>query len=54
MDLRPAYVDCVAVLVKTGNGASIRISVLNRHPTVDWTTECLFKGFGELKLDYVS
>jgi alpha-N-arabinofuranosidase len=33
------------VLVKTESGASIRLSVLNRHPTLDWKADCAFAGF---------
>ncbi|EST07240.1 Alpha-L-arabinofuranosidase, C-terminal [Kalmanozyma brasiliensis GHG001] len=44
---KPAYVDCVAVLVQDQGGkkASIRLSVLNRHPTADWNGEIHFDGF---------
>jgi alpha-N-arabinofuranosidase len=40
-DIRPAYVDMVAVLV----GSSIRLSVLNRHPTADWEMDLRFDGY---------
>ena len=39
--MQPAYVDLVAVLV----GTSIRLSVLNRHPTADWTMNLKFDGY---------
>ncbi|WWC58875.1 uncharacterized protein I303_101420 [Kwoniella dejecticola CBS 10117] len=41
----PSYIDSVAVLVKTPEGLSIRVSVLNRHPTADWVTNIGFSGF---------
>lgn len=43
---KPAYVDTVAVLVKTDQKASIRVSVLNRHPEVGWKAKFNFSGFG--------
>ena len=44
---RPAYIDMVAVLVKEGGRASIRLSVLNRHPEADWELECQLDGLSE-------
>lgn len=43
MQMKPAYIDMVAIVV----GNSIRISILNRHPTADWEARCIFDGFGE-------
>ncbi|WWC86548.1 uncharacterized protein L201_001425 [Kwoniella dendrophila CBS 6074] len=42
---KPSYVDSVAVLVETPNGCSIRLSVLNRHPTAEWKADVTFLGF---------
>ncbi|OXG41202.1 alpha-N-arabinofuranosidase [Cryptococcus neoformans] len=42
---KPSYVDSVAILVETEKGASIRVSVLNRHPEVDWSSKIGFSGF---------
>ncbi|OCF32811.1 alpha-N-arabinofuranosidase [Kwoniella heveanensis BCC8398] len=42
---KPSYIDSAAVYVNTDSGASIRFSILNRHPEVDWTTEIDFYGF---------
>ena len=52
MEMKPAYVDVVAMVADprsdtvndnshgdgTSNGKTVRLSVLNRHPTADW--EC--------------
>ncbi len=46
IEMQPAYIDTVAVFVKdTVKGASIRMSVLNRHPSADWTAKTVFSGF---------
>ncbi|OCF54383.1 alpha-N-arabinofuranosidase [Kwoniella mangroviensis CBS 10435] len=42
---KPPYIDSVAVMVKTSNGCSIRLSILNRHPTADWQVKIGFSGF---------
>ncbi|KAK8850310.1 hypothetical protein IAR55_004227 [Kwoniella newhampshirensis] len=42
---KPSYIDTVAVLVKTPNGLSIRLSVLNRHPEADWKAVVKIHGF---------
>lgn len=42
---QPAYIDMVAVAVKTDNGHSIRLSVLNRHPELEWRSPLKFDGF---------
>ena len=44
---KPAYVDCVAMIVEEEGSkhASIRLSVLNRHPTADWNGKIDFEGF---------
>ncbi|UTT90268.1 hypothetical protein NDA17_002749 [Ustilago hordei] len=44
---KPAYVDCVAMIVEEEGSkhASIRLSVLNRHPTSDWNGKIDFEGF---------
>ncbi|WRT64407.1 uncharacterized protein IL334_001339 [Kwoniella shivajii] len=42
---RPTYIDSVAVQVKTDGGLSVRLSVLNRHPTADWDAKISFSGF---------
>lgn len=34
--MHPAYIDTVAIVVPTKKGESIRLSLLNRHPSVDW------------------
>ncbi|WVQ82791.1 hypothetical protein IAT38_004923 [Cryptococcus sp. DSM 104549] len=39
--LKPKYIDTVAILA----GDSIRVSVLNRHPTLDWDAEFKFAGY---------
>ncbi|PWN54403.1 glycoside hydrolase [Violaceomyces palustris] len=46
---RPAYVDAVGVLVEDREGdpstSSIRLSILNRHPSADWNGLIRFDGF---------
>lgn len=49
---KPAYVDVVAIIVKKPNEnsnkkASIRLSVLNRHPEAAWEGVLKFDHFGE-------
>jgi alpha-N-arabinofuranosidase len=44
MELRPAYIDAVAMVVEH---SGIRLSILNRHPTADWTAKIGFADFGE-------
>ena len=46
MDLKPDYVDLVAVHVETANGPTVRMSVLNRHPSADWEGHVRLDGFG--------
>lgn len=43
----PQYIDVVGVIAesKGSNSASVRISILNRHPNVDWTSSFHFDGF---------
>lgn len=43
-EMQPAYIDAVAMMI---GDTDIRISILNRHPTADWTTKIDFAGFGE-------
>ena len=43
--LRPTYVDLVGMVVDKDGKTSIRLSILNRHPSVDWTTKLRFDGF---------
>jgi alpha-N-arabinofuranosidase len=45
MEMKPAYIDMVAIVV----GSSIRISILNRHPSADWEANHVFDGFGQYK-----
>ncbi|CDZ98513.1 glycoside hydrolase [Phaffia rhodozyma] len=40
-----AYVDTAAVIVRSGETQSIRISVLNRHPELEWTGGFMFVDF---------
>ena len=61
MQLRPCYVDTVAIVLNTPNGQSIRLSVLNRHPSADWKCNLKFEGFQvdkvelhEMYSDYMS
>ncbi|KAK4687585.1 alpha-L-arabinofuranosidase, partial [Tremellales sp. Uapishka_1] len=42
---RPSYIDSVAMLLKDGQGGSIRLSILNRHPSAKWNAEVGFSGF---------
>lgn len=44
---KPGYVDCVAMIVEEEGSrrASIRLTVLNRHPTADWNGKISFDGF---------
>lgn len=45
MHSAPRYVDMVSVCVEDGNGGvSIRLSILNRHPSADWTAPITFSG----------
>lgn len=41
--LKPAYIDMVAMI--TPDNKSIRLSVLNRHPTADWSLDLRLDGF---------
>lgn len=46
--VRPTYIDLAGVTVasKDKDGSiSLRISVLNRHPSTDWTAQFKFDGF---------
>ena len=45
LDMCPAYIDTCAVLAETQGGSSIRISVLNRHPTASWEANLEIRGF---------
>jgi hypothetical protein len=48
---KPAYVDVVAIIVKkAGKKASIRLSVLNRHPEAAWEGVLNFDHFGEYRV----
>ena len=51
-NLRPAYVDTVALYVKESDGEHVRISTVNRHPEADWSTSIDIPGFGmSIRLD---
>jgi alpha-N-arabinofuranosidase len=41
--VKPAYIDTVAMITADKN--SIRLSILNRHPTVDYDLDLRFDGF---------
>jgi alpha-N-arabinofuranosidase len=44
--VRPTYIDLAGVTISTKDGStSLRISVLNRHPSADWTAHFKFDGF---------
>jgi len=44
--LKPSYIDAVAVLSEEGSGGStIRLSIINRHPTATWEADIHFIGF---------
>lgn len=45
--LKPTYIDSVAVLADV----SIRVSVLNRHPTLDYNAVFDFTHYGEQPLE---
>lgn len=45
LDIRPAYIDIVAMEKSEGKKCSIRISILNRHPSLEWTFAPSFAGF---------
>nr|XP_019049579.1 alpha-N-arabinofuranosidase [Kwoniella bestiolae CBS 10118]OCF28509.1 alpha-N-arabinofuranosidase [Kwoniella bestiolae CBS 10118] len=47
---KPAYIDSVAVMVETSDGLSIRLSILNRHPTADWEAKIAFTGLNLKKV----
>jgi alpha-N-arabinofuranosidase len=42
-DLKPAYIDTVAMI--TADKKSIRLSILNRHPSADFNVDLRFDGF---------
>jgi alpha-N-arabinofuranosidase len=43
---KPTYIDIVAMYTASSSSSrpSIRLSVLNRHPTADWTLDVEVKG----------
>jgi hypothetical protein len=41
--VKPAYIDTVAMI--TADKTSIRLSILNRHPTADFDVDLRFDGF---------
>lgn len=43
--VRPTYIDLAGLVVDSNGKTSLRISVLNRHPSVDWTASFKFDGF---------
>jgi hypothetical protein len=46
----PAYIDTVAIRVDIGSErVSIRISILNRHPDIDWDAKFEVCDLGESK-----
>jgi hypothetical protein len=47
LKLQPAYIDLIAIVVDTTDGISIRVSVLNRHPTADWKADFRLDAFGK-------
>lgn len=52
---RPAYIDVAAVLVTKDDGsASVRLSVLNRHPEIDWAGQFDLTGFGKCDAAHVT
>jgi alpha-N-arabinofuranosidase len=52
---RPAYVDVVAILVTNDDGSSsVRLSVLNRHPEIDWDGQFDLNGFGKCDATHVT
>lgn len=58
MEMKPSYVDIVAIVVANDNTAatlegtaSIRVSVLNRHPSADWTAKFNFADFGKSSVE---
>lgn len=47
----PRYIDLVAMVKEEGNKKSIRVSILNRHPTLDWDASDLhFNGMKAEKI----
>lgn len=50
MQINPNYIDTSAIIVRSNPGdpqASIRVSVLNRYPTANWTGGVKVQGFSE-------
>lgn len=45
--MKPSYIDMVAVTVEKDGAESIRLSILNRHPTADWDGVFKFEGLGK-------
>ena len=48
--MRPDYIDTSALIVRSttqAGEASIRLSVLNRHPEASWTGGLCLEGFGK-------
>jgi len=39
--MQPAYIDAVAMVI----GSSMRISILNRHPSADWSAKLVFADY---------
>ena len=61
MDMKPAYVDIVAIAVDKGDqgnshlghGSVIRMSILNRHPTADWKADVSVHDMGKPDVCYL-
>jgi len=51
MEMKPSYIDSVAIVVDTVQGTSIRLSILNRHPTADWKARIAIPDFGKSTFD---
>ena len=49
MEMKPSYIDSVAIVVDGDQGLSVRISILNRHPSADWKARISIPDFGERK-----
>ncbi|TYJ51988.1 hypothetical protein B9479_007413 [Cryptococcus floricola] len=54
-NIKPSYIDSVAIIVSSEDdsekNASIRLSVLNRHPEADWSSKVAFTGFDIEKVE---
>jgi len=51
LHLRPTYIDLVGMVSQKDGKTTIFLSILNRHPSVDWTTKFRFDGLNVASIE---